>query len=409
MFRFPRLILIITILSVFSCEKLKPSNSKVESTETTSRIDKAFLINGTTFNAENKIVYLYKLEDLAFSIVDSTEVSNNQFTFKGLAETPTMHAVSKGKNTAKFQFLVDNSSIDLFLSHRPINSSSFSPTQVQKDYNIYVSRMNALKDKGVSFYYEMRGDFSNQNIKNLKEKRRKLFSEENNFVKEFIEDNPSSLYSAIIIKERLKSYDKNYSKKLYNTLSNEIKTSSVGKQIDTFLSANNNDKQEEKLVATVKPNIKSEKEKQKAVVTVPEEEYRPKAYAINGNNQYGEAMSLNSIPKGKVILVDFWASWCAPCRATNPTLVQLYNRYNSQGFEILSVSEDKGEAEWMNAIAIDGLIWDYHVIDKNKTIAFRYGVESIPFKLLIDKNGNIASEKISGRALENKIQQLLAE
>lgn len=75
----------------------------------------------------------------------------------------------------------------------------------------------------------------------------------------------------------------------------------------------------------------------------------------------------------------------------------------------MSVSEDKGEGQWINAIYADNLSWKYHIMDKNKSIAFRYGVESIPHKILIDKNGKIASNKISGSKLEQRIQQLLAE
>lgn len=404
MFKFSRFVFFIIMFSIVSCEKLKPIDSTPEIAQEFSRLDNEFLINGTTFNAENKTIYLYKLEDLLFSVIDSATVSNNKFTFKGIAEKPAMYAISRGKNTAKFNFLVDSSLIDVFFSKRPANSSSYSPTQVQKDYVFYTTKALSFKDKGMRLYYDMRGDFSDKNIKDLKQKRNTLFSEENAFVTKFIKEHPNSYYSAIVIKNRLRAYNYKANRPLYNKLSSELKSLSIGKHIDSFLTA----KEKEKKTITIE---KQTIQKEKPVTTIPisEEDYRPKAYTISGNNQYGEAMSLHSIPRGKVILVDFWASWCMPCRATNPTLVQLYNKYNDQGFEILSVSEDKNEAEWMNAIAIDGLTWDYHVIDKNKSIAFRYGVESIPFKLLIDKNGNIASEKISGHALESKIQELLNE
>ena len=133
-----------------------------------------------------------------------------------------------------------------------------------------------------------------------------------------------------------------------------------------------------------------------------------KAPELAFNNPEGKEMKLSSL-KGKVVLVDFWASWCAPCRATNPNLVQLHNKYKDRGLVILSVSEDKGSPEWLSAIQVDNLTWNTHILDNNKAIAFRYGVASIPYKILVDKQGRIASGKISGSKLENRIKELLNE
>jgi len=292
----------------------------------------------------------------------------------------------------------------VFINPRIEKSSSYSSSKLQQEYLRHTNKILEFKDQGMQLYYGMRGDFSNKNIKELKKKRLALFAKQGEFENSFIKEHPDSYYTAMIINNRLKTHGYKANKPLFDGLSDNLKTSELGKSINAFLIEKA--EEESKKIVDVKVTPKSTSTNSQ---TTASGEYRPKAYTISGKNPYGENLSLNSIPKGKVVLVDFWASWCGPCRATNPSLVALYNKYHNQGFEIMSVSEDKGEAEWITAINVDNLTWDYHVIDKNKTIAFRYGVEAIPFNVLIDKQGRIASEKISGPRLESKIIQLLRE
>ena len=113
--------------------------------------------------------------------------------------------------------------------------------------------------------------------------------------------------------------------------------------------------------------------------------------------------------KGKVILIDFWASWCGPCRKENPKVVELYKKYKNKGFEIFSVSLDERKADWLVAIEQDGLIWPNHVSDLKgwKSIVTRlYGFNSIPHTVLIGKDGNIIAEGLRGEALEQKLKEL---
>ena len=405
MSNFPRFAIIIACLLLFQCEQFSKSektspiqNTPVESKEP-SRQGNTFLIKGASFSPNKTNIYLFKAEDDSFALVDSTLVNNTKFEFKGLAETPSLYRVSEIRNKNKgFTLLVDASEINVFLNKRIDHSTVYSTSILQKEYNDYTSQMTVFKDKGMALYYGLKGNFSAENIKKLKQDRLALFTEQNNFIEAYIKEHSNSYVAALLVKESVNTYNAKTLRILYSGLSQDIRNLDFSKSIDSLI-IEKESKIEERLPVV-------------AVKKIEENftgEYRPKAYKISGLNPYGETVSLKSIPKGKVVLVDFWASWCGPCRATNPTLVALYKKYKSQGFEILSVSEDKAEAQWLNAIAVDGLTWDYHVIDKNKSIAFRYGVESIPFKLLIDKNGNIASEKISGQALETRIQQLLKE
>ena len=113
--------------------------------------------------------------------------------------------------------------------------------------------------------------------------------------------------------------------------------------------------------------------------------------------------------RGKVVLLDFWASWCGPCRRENPAVVKAYEKYNSQGFEVFSVSLDSNADKWKNAIEKDGLVWPYHVCDLQgwKNAASRaYGISSIPHALLVGRDGVIIETHLRGRALETELEKL---
>lgn len=121
----------------------------------------------------------------------------------------------------------------------------------------------------------------------------------------------------------------------------------------------------------------------------------------------GKPVSLASL-KGKVVLVEFWASWCGPCRAENPNLVKIYNQYKDKGFEILAVSLDNDKASWQKAIKADGLPW-LHVSDLkgwNNEVGRLYGVRAVPASVLVDKDGKVIGNELRGESLSAKLAEL---
>jgi thiol-disulfide isomerase/thioredoxin len=140
-----------------------------------------------------------------------------------------------------------------------------------------------------------------------------------------------------------------------------------------------------------------------------------KAPDIKLPNPDGKEISLSSI-KGKVILIDFWASWCGPCRRENPHVVKAYMHYkdkkfkNGKGFTVYSVSLDQNKDGWKNAITKDSLIWDYHVSDLKywqSDAAALYQVRGIPANWLIDSDGIIVAKNLRGAQLEATLESLL--
>lgn len=132
---------------------------------------------------------------------------------------------------------------------------------------------------------------------------------------------------------------------------------------------------------------------------------------IEMRDPQGEIRRLSDL-KGKVVMIDFWASWCNPCRRENPNVVKLYHKYHEKGFEIYSVSMDKSRDAWLAAIAADGLVWPNHVSDlKGWTSSggATYGIASIPATVLIDKEGKIIARDLRGNDLANKLKEIFGE
>ena len=122
----------------------------------------------------------------------------------------------------------------------------------------------------------------------------------------------------------------------------------------------------------------------------------------------GKTVKLSKL-KGKMVLIDFWASWCGPCRKENPNVVRLYNQYKAKGFTVFSVSLDQDAEAWKKAIASDGLIWPNHVSDLlgwQTPLVQLYGFEGIPHTVLIDQEGKIIGTGLRGESLEQKLKEL---
>lgn len=143
-----------------------------------------------------------------------------------------------------------------------------------------------------------------------------------------------------------------------------------------------------------------------------------KAPELNFKSPEGKSYSLAKVNKGKIVLIDFWASWCGPCRRNNPAVVALYNKYQGKkwvkgvkGFTVYSVSLDQNEANWKQAIKQDGLVWPYHVSDLkgwSSDGAAKYGIRSIPQTVLIDETGYVLAINPPHQLVEQLVNKKLS-
>ena len=207
----------------------------------------------------------------------------------------------------------------------------------------------------------------------------KMMEEEENYIKSFIDKNPNSLACLAIIDKLTPDQNLDYYKKLDAGLRKRLPNNSYTKMFH------------DKYAELSRISIGT---------AAPE---------ISLNTPDGKNIALSSL-KGKVVLVDFWASWCRPCRAENPNVVRIYNAYKDKGFEIYSVSLDKDKEAWVKAIKDDQLIWPAHVSDLGywqSSVVKQYNITGIPFTCLLDKEGKIMAKGIRGEELEIKIKELL--
>jgi thiol-disulfide isomerase/thioredoxin len=199
----------------------------------------------------------------------------------------------------------------------------------------------------------------------------------------YIEEHPKSFIAALLIQNMFNMLEPPIEKieKFYNNLDPELKNNKVGKKILKNIT-------EFKVVAVGK--------------------YAPDFTAPNPD---GKATSLKNT-MGKMTIIDFWASWCGPCRKANPELVALYNEYASKGLKIISVSLDKpGQADrWKEAIAKDGMgAWTHvsNLKEWSDPIAKQYGVESIPALFVLNEFGVVVAKDLHGAKLRDKVSQFL--
>lgn len=140
---------------------------------------------------------------------------------------------------------------------------------------------------------------------------------------------------------------------------------------------------------------------------------------FSGQLPSGESFQLSDL-KGKMVLLDFWGSWCGPCRHENPQLVQFYEKYHKakykdiDGFEVVSVGVESRDKSWMKAIKKDGLKWPYHILDLAKSLRFfdspiasQYGVKEVPTKFLINSRGEIIGVNLSFKEMGNMLDKHL--
>ena len=350
--------------------------------------DNEFLISGTANGVENeKKVFIEVQTETGSLAKDTAVVTDGKFELKGITDGIDIGFVRIENEEINLPIILEEGNININIIKDSLHKSTLGGTPNNDKFQKFNTESRAISEKVAKFEKDngpemQKAQMSNDTvtINKLLKEYKKFQNEMNDYSKKFIKENPDAYLSVLLLEnflmrqyltpEEIKSY--------FEGLDKDVKETKSGKKIKTAL-----DSMSAIVIGKPAPNF-----------SAPSPE--------------GKTISLKE-SLGKVTIIDFWASWCGPCRAENPNVVALYNEFHPQGVNIIGVSLDKDAKKWKDAIAKDGLVWP-HVSNLKfweDPIAKQYNVQSIPATFILDEKGNIVAKDLRGEELRAKVAALL--
>ena len=362
-----------------------------------------YTINGTVQNGkdDSKVVlarfanYPFVNTDNPFITVDSVILQNGVFKFQGNVE-PDTYVLRVDGVDALFLFFItgEGEAMNVALNVKDMPHSSITGSPVNEQYLAYTESSDSLDsaiEELVEVYTQKEEELSKNNrIKDAEKK--KLLDEAEKEVEAAYE----------VLKAKKGELTKNFVLANANNM--------AGQRMFLQMPYAFNVDELATLVATIE-----DKETEVAKVIQTRLTNLTKVAAGNPfvdvelNDVNDKPVKLSSVVgKGTYVLVDFWASWCGPCRRENPNVVALYKKYHDKGFDIVGISRDNNKDAWLKGIAEDGLVWT-HLWDKEGVVSRTYVVDFIPTTFLFDKEGKIIARNLDSDVLRDKLKELLGE
>lgn len=332
------------------------------SSKNLSASNEGYEINGTVTGYDDGTSVSY-LNQQTGTPEKQTTIEKGKFIIKGHLAEPSFIVLVFADQPPAVPLFIDNSKVTITGDKNDLDNISVKGSKTQDQFAEY---SKAMKPYESMFAPDaVKDPASVAKVEKISE--------------DFVEKHPSSFVSPIAIIRILQSSgNAAVSDKLYKSLSDNVKKSSLGQYVDQQLA-----------VAKINP-IGSE------------------VADFSQTDTAGNTVKISSF-RGKYVLIDFWASWCRPCRMENPNVVAAFKKYHGKNFTILGVSLDQAKQAWLNAIQMDGLTWT-QVSDLKgwgNEVAGLFHVTSIPQNLLIGPDGKIVAKNLRGEALEQKLNELL--
>jgi thiol-disulfide isomerase/thioredoxin len=341
-----------------------------------------FSVQGKITGLDHGKAILQRRMGSEFQTVDSSSIDQGTFSFRGKIENPEMFYIHIADSLPYLRLFLENSDIQLEAHVDSLKNPVINGSKCQDLLSSYHDLMRPFEDRLQEIYAAYRQAYQAGDMalyRELEKKFDRISDEQKKKSLAFIKENSSSPVSPYLVWGTL-AYDLNIEElqSIFNEFASEIRNSVYTRQIAEY-------------IETLK----------KVDIGQPFTE-------IALPDTTGQIQKLSDL-KGNLIMVDFWASWCGPCRRENPFVVSLYQEYQDKNFKIFGVSLDENKQKWEKAIVDDQLTW-YHVSDLKgweSAAGKDYGVRAIPHTVLINQDGIIIAKNLRGEDLRKKITELL--
>jgi peroxiredoxin len=336
--------------------------------------------------------YLKGAEGVAISLMrrgggnmNAAIVKDGKFTMEGKAiEYPDMVFLTTPGQRESASFFLENSEITITGSLDSLSKVKVTGSKTQDEYYAFLSKLETIRNKTRTILQDARTAEQNNDTSGMAKIRTEMEDirkQQTAAEKEFVRNNPASYAVPVVLNN------------LYSKLSTE-ENESIIKSLDPGVAKT-------QTILLIIENVR----------TLKTVEIGQKAPEFVLKDVNGNSVSLSSRIGSRLLLIDFWAAWCVPCRRENPNLLKVYNDFKDKGFEVLGVSLDRAKEDWIKAIEKDQLPW-MQVSDLlywDSPVAQLYAVKSIPANFLLDKSGIIIAKNLRGDDLINKVKEMLKE
>lgn len=340
-----------------------------------------YSIKGSIAGVETGKVYLQKIVDGRPQSVDTADVVDGKFAFTGKMDMPDIRILRLNEQDYFGEIFLDNSNVKVVANKDSLRSTQITGSPTQDIFKGYLKELERINKEVAKLQESYQSAMASRNVDKAKKDSIDYIATIENmkvFTKNFVKEHNNSVVSA------------------YLTLA-QLAQQIEGPELDSIIAKFPAEISQSEYVIKLK-EIAEGMKKTAIGVLAPD---------FTMNDPQGKPISLSSL-KGQVVMIDFWASWCGPCRMENPNVVKLYQQYHDKGFEILGVSLDRTQEEWVKAIADDQLTW-LHVSDLQfwqNTAARLYSVNAIPQTYLLDKEGKIIAKGLRSEQLAAKLNEL---
>ena len=364
-----------------------------------------FTIDGKLSNAGGEQVYLVELTTDGTNAVDSVNINDNgEFNFTGYTNVAKFFLVRTDPTNSVTLIVEPGDNIKLTGNVNNLGEGyqvegSEGSEEVMQLRRRLESTIASLDSLG-KIYRDNQGSEDMAALRDrLNRESREIIGQQKEYTREFIDRNINSLSSLMALYQQIgpRSY-----------VLNPQEDFRYFEKVDSALMANYPNSEPVKSLHSQVEQIRQRMEEDQA--SNAKLAIGNQAPEIALPNPQGDTVELSEL-KGNYVLLDFWASWCKPCRVENPNLVKAYEKYGNQDFEIYQVSLDRKRQDWLEAIEKDNLDW-YHVSDLefwNSSAAQTYNIRSIPANYLLNKNGEIIDKDLRGDALQAKLDEIFAK